>query len=79
MSDGQLLLVHHDTVHDQLQDSLLDFILWVLQGRMHTDTELLESLDYPEFFCPLSVLLFDFLEPFTEDMAMVFHSLAPGL
>ena len=79
MSDCQLLLVHHDTVHYQLQDFLLDFILWVLKGRMHTGTELLESLDYPEFFCPLHVLLFDFLEPLTEDLAVVFRSLAPGL
>jgi hypothetical protein len=46
---------------------------------MHTGTELLESLDYPEFFCPLPMLLFDCLEPFTEDVAMVFRAVAPGL
>jgi hypothetical protein len=45
---------------------------------MPTGTELFESLDYLEFLCPLSVLLANFLEPFTEDVAMAFHALAPG-
>ena len=79
MSDRQLPLVHHDTVYYQLEDFLLDSVLWVLQGRVQAGTELLASLDYPEFFCPLHVLLLDFLEPRTEDLAMIFRSLAPGL
>jgi hypothetical protein len=79
MSDRQLLLVHHDTVYYQLEDFLLDSVLWVLKGRVHAGTELHESLDYPEFLCPLHLLLLDFLEPLTEDSAMIFRSLAPGL
>jgi hypothetical protein len=79
MSDRQLLLVHHDTVHYQLQDFLLDFILWVLKGMMHTGTELFMSQVWPKFFCLHHMVLLDFLEPRTEDLAMVFCSLAPDL
>ena len=79
MSDCQLLLVHYDTVHYQLEDFLRDFIFWVLQSMVHAGTELLEPLDQPEFFCSFHVLLLDFLEAFTQDLAMVFRSLAPCL
>src|SRR5262245_59712317 len=79
MSDRQLLLVHYDTVHYQLEDFLLDFIFWVLQSMVHAGTELREPLDQPEFFCSFQVLLLDFLEAFTKDLAMVFRSLAPCL